>query len=1399
LLIPAAAQGRTLLKGLLVLLLLALPLASGAQAVFSPLAVGSTSAAQTVTVTASVAGTVQTVEVLTQGAAGLDFAAATTGTSSCSTAVLTVSQTCTQQVTFKPTAPGLRTGAVVLLNAGGSVLGVAYLSGTGQGGLGVLAPGLLTVVAGEYSVYTGTGDGLLANAAQLYLPTSVAVDGAGNLFIADSLHHRLRMVCSKVPPAFVTSCAGPGYIVTVAGNGNPSFAGDGGPAANATLSSPNGVAVDGAGNIYIADTGNGVIRMISTNSGLISTFAGNGSGSFGYGGDGTSATSAQVLFNQPTGVSVDRAGNVYIADTANHRIRRVAYDTGYIATVAGNGYIAGNGDGGYNGDAMLATASQLNYPHAVAFDAEGNMFIPDAGNNRVRKVAAVSGSITAASTISTFAGTGLPGTTTCSTTPTPAVTTALSVPSGVAVDAADNVYISDTQAAAIREVNHASGAISNLVINNCLNPYINGNGDPFADVLKSSVYGPIGIALDGKGNLFFADSLNMVVAEIQGNYQTINYASVAVRQGSQSVPVTQMLDNNGNAPLDLSALTAGTNTALGTATTCTASTPYLAVAGECAISAVFAPQAAGNPLTGDISIVDDAQPGPPEVAAPNSPLVIQLSGNATAVNSTTTVVTSAPNPSYYGQSATFTVTVTTGAGTGNLTGTVSIADTYKGATTTLASLLPITLNSAGTTGVATFSISTLGVGMHTIVASYSGDTGHFSSTSTDNGVAAFKHVVRETTYTTLTSSANPSILGASVTFTAQVAVGGAGGGVTPVGSVTFSWGTNAQTVPIDATGKATYTTSALPNGATVITAAYGGAVSSYVLDSQTTLNQDVQVSDSIGVVSSLNPSIYGNRVTFTAAISTTAIQAPTGNVQFLDNGAVIGTGVLSGSPAIATYTTSALTVGSHPISVSYAGDNYNTSATSTAALAQVVQQTQTSTAVTALPNPGIAGANVAVTATVQVVAGSATVTGNVTFTSGTTQLGAAPIGAGGKATINVTLAPGSYPIIATYAGDANDQPSTSGAYTLTVNQATTQTTVTASPSPAVVAQSVTFTATVTGTGATPTGTVTFMSGTNTLGTGTLASGTATYSTATLAAGTYSITAVYSGDANDAPSTATAFSLTVGTIATTTVLGSSTTGGSTPQVILVASVVNSSSGPQPTGTVTFTNGATALGSAAVNTSGIATLVPNLAPGANYSIVATYGGDASHSGSVSAPVAITGNATDFSITVTPPTVSIPTKQNRTVSVAFTSNGTFTDTLTLGCAALPAAMNCHFSSLTTKLPATGVASVDLTIDTNNPLSGGASSMLRNGSTTALAGLLLPGGLFLGFALWRKRRVRAALWSSLLALLLSVGALFATGCGNSVSISSVTPGTYTIEVTATGANSNVIHYQNITVTVTQ
>ena len=234
----------------------------------------------------------------------------------------------------------------------------------------VTTGGVISTVAGN-GTPGYSGDVGLATAAQLNGPYSVAVDTAGNLFIADFYNNRVR----KVTPS--------GIISTVAGTGTYGFSGDGGPATSAQLYYPYSLAVDAAGNLFIADFSNSRIRKV-TPSGIISTVA--GTGTYGFSGDGGPATSAQLEY--PSGVAVDTAGDLFIADgpnvslfgiTGNQRIRKVTIG-GIISTVAGNG------GQGFSGDGGPATSAQLNNPSAVAVDTAGNLFISDTSNNRVRRV-----------------------------------------------------------------------------------------------------------------------------------------------------------------------------------------------------------------------------------------------------------------------------------------------------------------------------------------------------------------------------------------------------------------------------------------------------------------------------------------------------------------------------------------------------------------------------------------------------------------------------------------------------------------------------------------------------------------------------------------------------------------------------------------------------------------------------------------------------------------------------------------------------------------------------------------------------------------------------------------------------------------------------------------------------
>ncbi len=330
----------------------------------------------------------------------------------------------------------------------------------------VSATGVITTVAGTGSAGFG-GDGGPATAAFLDTPTGVALDASGNLYLSDSHNHRIRKITG-------------GTITTIAGTGVAGFAGDGGAATSAQLALPSGIAVDGAGNVYIADTNNQRIRRIA--NGTISTVAGDGEELFS--GDGGAATAASL--DQPTGVAVDAAGNVYIADKNDHRVRMVSA-AGIISTLAGSG--TPGFAGGFSGDKAAASAASLAKPVGVAVDSQGSVYVADTNNQRIRQITGGG--------ILTVAGSGDQGFGGEGATATSAV---LNSPQAVTADAAGNLSIADTLNQRLRS--EAPGVLSfgSQVLGTTSAPQpltLANNGTSSLTVAGVTLSGPFALAAGG--------------------------------------------------------------------------------------------------------------------------------------------------------------------------------------------------------------------------------------------------------------------------------------------------------------------------------------------------------------------------------------------------------------------------------------------------------------------------------------------------------------------------------------------------------------------------------------------------------------------------------------------------------------------------------------------------------------------------------------------------------------------------------------------------------------------------------------------------------------------------------------------------------------------------------------
>ena len=900
------------------------------QPYFGSVNIGSTATA-TLTFTFSAGGSIAAPVVMTQGATGLDFTDA--GTGSCTTNgtshVYASGDTCTVDVIFAPKHPGQRLGGVQLVSTSGSLAATASIYGTGIGPQVTYSPGITQKLG------SGFKD-----------PFDVAVDGSGNVYVADtynSVVKEIMAVGGSIPASPTIRTLGSGF------------------------SFPGGVAVDGSGNVYVANTSNKTVKEIEAVGGVIPanpTIRTLGSG-----------------FSEPRSVVVDGSGNVFVTDTENDTVNEIEAVGGVIPA----------------SPTILTLGSGFNEPAGIAVDGSGNVYVADIDNNAVKEIEAVGGAIPANPTIRTL-GSGF------------------SWPVCVGVDSNGNVYVADTENSALKEILAVGGVIP---------------ASPTILTLVSGFNSPGGFRLDASGNIYIANGINSTVYEL--NYSTpptLTFAtptkvgSTDTADGAQTVTII----NDGNANLNFTLPTTGNNPSISSGfaydatSTCpqlstNSSTYSLAEGASCTYAVDFIPIAAGT-NSGALILTDN------NLNVTNVTQTIPLLGTGTGTPALLTpgvAFSISPAPYAPNQLVTVTITVSSGSSNPTPTGTVSIVSPLATGSATLIS-----------PGVATIA-TTLPIGQlcynTPISVQYSGDSNYNSVTTPLNAL-----MVACSSATTLAASPISPVVGQAVTLTASV-MGVSGAAQPTLGTVTFLKGTTTLgTATINSSGIATYTTT-LPYGTNSLTAQYSGESNDFGSTSAVVTANIALAATTTTLTATPTTAVVGQTVLFTATVTpVSGSLLPTGSVSFLSGGNVLGTSTVIGN-GVATFSYNSLPAGSYCIVASYSGDTNNSPSNSSPCTSVTVSAIPTTTTLA----PSIVGTvpvgqAVTLTATVTPASG-ATPTGTVTFTSnGNNALGTASLNSSGIATLTISPAVGSYSIVASYAGSTTDAASTSAAITLTTIQ-----------------------------------------------------------------------------------------------------------------------------------------------------------------------------------------------------------------------------------------------------------------------------------------------------------------------------------------------------------------------------
>ncbi len=1118
------------------------------------------------------------------------------------------------------------------------------------------------------------------------------------------------------------------------------------------VTATSGLVIDGVGNLYVS-SGASVYVIVPTATPVTAT----------------PLIISNVTLSTPTGLALDLIGDLYIADSTNNKIYQLP-----LGTTSAN--------------TLTLTGASLSGPTGLAIDANSNLFIADSGNNRI--VENPLGSNTA--TVVTLSS------------------LTLSNPTGVAVDAAGTLYIADTGHSRVVEstITGAQFVLTDPGLTLATPASVLIQGSP--QTSPNAQY---------NGDLVISDTtLGLIVVERSGPIgpspsPTITFptATVVGTLDSTDDPTTFLtVQETGNI---LSTLTAGPDPNF-TGTDPTAFLLGASVSPAAALCPSLGSGAAPTP-SDNFSIGEVCTYNvnfEPTVVGPNTAnLILATSaaggtltagGTATLLGTGLSTVKSfslvaTPATIFLGNSVELILTALQADGTtvatdyvGNVTFTTSDSTgIYQGGTGTGTHTSVYTLTAADKGILVIPATSGLQLNQYGIwTATATADPTSLPPGANGTAISNPINVIEPSTLT-LTSTVNPSLVNESTTFTLTVATTGT---VTPGGTVTFYNGTtvigSAPLVSKSATiGTASIADSFAASGTYPIKAVY--ASTSNTQGGTATLTQIVGNATSLTLTSSINPSLVGQSTNLTATITSNPVfGAIAGSVQFFDGVTSLGTVTVTGSTAALPI--SFTTAGTHTLKAVFTSTNANITNATSAPYAQQVLNVA-ALGLTSTVNPSLPGQSTTLIATLTALG---TPTGTVKFYDGSTVIATAPLTANSASvSVNFTTT-GNHILTAVYSGDTLTQTITSAPLTQVVLYTTTVA-LTTSVNPVSVNANTTLTAIVKSTGTTgATGTVIFKSNGVAIGTGTVTGGVATLVAHFPTPGVYTLTAVYSGDANNQPATSAPIQQTVLGLVTVTLTSSVNPILLDNPTILTATLV--STGTSPTGTVSFFDGNTPIGTGAI-VNGIVSISASFVYAGTHTLSASYSGDTANAPATSPGYAQT--VADFTLTVASGSSSIGTTiAGGTAAYSLVLTPIITTTLpapiTLTVTGLP-------SNATGKLTPTSVATGSGTTPVALSVAAGAivaalhqqphpaHRSLLGYAPVSLALLVLP-------LAWLRRRKR---FGSLLASLCLLFALTAglTGCISAANTGyyGQTPQTYNLTVTATSGNLTRSTYLTLTV----